>query len=109
MEIEIGTKKTTMRLDLGAVKIMNKLSGKNFLQLKEEDFADIEVMSALVYACAHRGNKKITMEDVDNLKLNELTGIVQAMGDTFAEFMPAREEEADGEPEAAPLGSSRQS
>jgi hypothetical protein len=102
MEIEINGKKTTMRLDLGAVKIMNKLSGKNFLQLKEEDYADLEVMAALVYACAHRGNKKITMEDVDSLKISELTDIVQAMGEMFGEFMPAPAEKDEGE---APLES----
>ena len=104
MEVEINGKKTTMRLDLGAVRIMNKEGKKNFLTLKDEDFADPEVMAALIYACAVRGNKKIVMDDVNNLTIAELMSIMRDMKNLVGDFLP----EPKGGVGEAPLEESRQ-
>lgn len=91
MEVEINGKKTVMRMDLGAIKLANKASGKNLLELKAKHFSDADVIAALIYGCAHRGNKKITMDDVDSIKLTELGPITDAVMEAYGEFLPEGE------------------
>jgi len=108
MEIEINGKKTTPRFDIGMVKLFNKETGKNFLKMSELEYEDIGVMSGLIYAAAKRGNKSITMDDVDCLKFSEMIALVHEMEDSVQEFLPQASDSEEGEG-AGPLEENRQS
>jgi hypothetical protein len=103
MEIEINGKKVTPRFDIGMVKLFNKTTGKNFMKITEEEYTDVEVMSGLIFAATHRGDKSITMEDVDCLTFPDMLKIANGMKDMMKEFLP----EATGE--EVPLEENRQS
>ena len=86
--MNINGKETKPRLDLGAVKLFNKASGRNMFAIKEKEWNDPEVISALIYAVAHRGNKEITMEDVDSLTMGELETAAKQVEIMMKEFIP---------------------
>ena len=93
MEITINNKKTELVLDLGALRIAKKETGVNILGARGEDFNDPDVIVAMIYGCANRGNKKITMEDIETIKPSELEGIIECLEELFEDFVP----EATGE------------
>ena len=70
----INAKEVTLRLDLGAMKKFNELTGKNFLAIGKEEM-DPDMLSALIYALAIRGGSDITMDDVDSMTMDEITKI----------------------------------
>ena len=86
----INGKKVDLVLDLGAVKVINKVTGKNFFKLKADEYEDIEVMAGMIYGCAVRGNKDITMEDVDALKFDEVMGLMEEIMSEMEDFMPEK-------------------
>jgi hypothetical protein len=67
----INDKEVKLKLDLGALKMVQQQTGKNFFALKEGDF-DPEMYAALIYACAKRGGAEITQEEIEDLPLPEL-------------------------------------
>lgn len=102
MEITINNKKTEMVLDLGALRIAKKETGVNILNVKGEDFNDPDVIVAIIYGCANRGNKKITMQDVETIKPSELEEIMKSLEELFKDFAPeaAGEGPLAGKPQA---------
>lgn len=69
--MQINGKDITMRLDLGAMKKFQELTGKNFLALGKNEM-DPEMLSAMIFSFAIRGGSNVTMEDVDTLTVDEL-------------------------------------
>jgi len=92
--VQINGKDVTFKMDIGAIKLANKYSGKNILNLKNEEFADIEVMTAMVLGAAERGGSDVTMAEIDALPLNQLEELANAMQGMMSDFAPA----GDGDP-----------
>ena len=101
-EIEINGKKVLPRFDIGMVKLFNKTTGKNFLKLTEEEYEDVDVMAGLIYATAHRGNKEVSMDDVDCLTFTDMMKLANDMKGSLKDFLP----ESTGE--EVPLVENRQ-
>ena len=103
MQTEINGKPVDLRLDLGAVKLFNEKTGKNLLTMQADGWGDIDVLAALMYACAIRSNKEITEEDIDTVDL----GFLMTTMTTLVEgSMPKLKGKAD--PLAATAGNKRQ-
>ena len=88
--MEYNGKKIKFKLDLGAVKSVQKMTGKNFFSLKEGDF-DADVYSALIYACAERAGNKIPMEFIDGLSFKELFEVQKEIDGLMEDFLPEGE------------------
>ena len=69
----INGKETTPQFDLGAFRIVKRMTGIVITQgMKEDDMADVDFLHALLYAIAHRGNPDITEADVDCITPRQL-------------------------------------
>ena len=91
----INGKETTPQLDLGAFRIVKRLSGVVITQgMSEDDMADVDFLHALLYAIAHRGNPEITEADVDCITPRQL--MEMDLQQLLVDAMP----EGTGEPEA---------
>lgn len=90
----INGKEANLKLDFGAIRMINKQIGKNLLKLKGEDFADPEVLAAMIHACAVRGKSEINMEDIDSMSMDELVGAKDDLEQLIKGFAP----EAEGDP-----------
>ena len=86
MELNINGKKTTPRLDFGALKIYNKITDTNFAKMKDIDLNDDETVSNLFLAMAKRGNPKITAEDLDCMSPAQLPLFSQELESQLNEF-----------------------
>lgn len=84
----INGKEVKLRLDFGAIKMINKQIGKNFLALTGDDFADPEIISALIYSCALRGGSEVDMDDIDSMTMNELVAAQEELNQLMKDFAP---------------------
>ena len=84
----INGKETELVMDFGAAKIVKAKTGKSFFALKADDFENDEVMGAVLYAMAKRGNPDITEEDIEYLNLVEMGKALQLVTAGIKEFNP---------------------
>ncbi len=73
MKAVINGKETELKFNFGTVRIFNRESGRDFMRLSEDEYRDTDVMGYLLLAAAQRGNKEITMDDIDELTFTEIT------------------------------------
>ena len=88
----INGKETELKFDFGAVRLFNRLSGKDFMKLKEKDFAETDNIAYLLLTVAQRGNQEITMDDIDALSFAEVTELSQKLTKLVQEYFPAPQE-----------------
>ncbi len=94
--MKINGKKIDVKMDLGVARLFKEKCGRDFLSTGTDDFADTDVIMALLYAIAKRSNAEITEDDIDAVTFTELPQISQELEKAFADFLP----ESDG---GAPL------
>ena len=91
----INGKETTPQFDLGAFRIVKRMTGIVITQgMQEDDMADVDFLHALLYAIAHRGNPDITEDDVDCITPRQL--IDMDLQQLLVDAMP---DEGTGDPE----------
>lgn len=88
--MELNGKEIKLKLDLGALKEVKKLTGKNFFAIKQQDF-DPDLYSALLYACAKRGGSEISQSFIDNLPLRDVLKMQKVLDQLMGDFMPEGE------------------
>ena len=93
--VTVNGKETTLRMDFGAIRIFNRESGTNFMELANVDFQDADNLAYIFYATAKRGNPEITMDDIDSLSIDEIQSFSEAIGELLQEFSPEADEDAD--------------
>lgn len=88
--VNIGGKVVKPRLDFGAIAMFKKETGRNLFAMENEDFMDPEVLAALLYATAKRGEggEDITMEDIYRMDISDMTAVSQAFGDVLQKQLP---------------------
>ena len=101
--VTVNGKETTLKMDFGAIRIFNRESGTNFMELGEIDFQDADNLAYIFYATAKRGNPEITLDDIDSLSFDEIQKFSEAIGELMEEFSPEATEDD------APLAESPQS
>ena len=85
--MKVNGKEVTPKMDLGAMKIFKKTTGRSFLALDEKSM-DEEAIAGLIYACAARGGSEITMDDVDSMSMQELVDAQGEIEQLMADFQP---------------------
>ena len=70
----INEKEIKLRLDLGAMKKFQELTGKNFLAIGEEQMTP-DMLAAMIYSFAIRGGSDITMDDVDSMTMEQIVAL----------------------------------
>jgi len=69
--MQINGKDVKLRLDLGAMKKFQELTGKNFLSIGKTEM-DPDMLGAMIFAFATRGGSDVTMEDIDTMTIDEI-------------------------------------
>ncbi len=85
--MKVADNEVKLKLDLGALKIVQEITGKNFFAMKEGDF-DPVMYSALLFACAKRGGSNLTQEAIDKLDMNELMEVQAELDEMLKDFQP---------------------
>ncbi len=88
-----------LKLDFGAVKIVKREYGINFFGLAAKAFADPDVISAMILACARRGHevdggRELTEAELDGWTMAQVTEATTQVGELVTEFMA---EQKDGD------------
>ena len=92
---EINGKPVTLKLDFGGVKMLKREYGVDILQMREDEMADIDVFTAILYVLAVRGGSEITMEDIDAIDMRDMDAFLTAVGESIGEFSPEAKEGDD--------------
>ena len=85
---KINDKPITLKLDFGGVKMLKREYGVDILQLREDEMADIEVFTAILYVLAVRGGSEITMEDIDAVDIRDMGDFMAGVTEALQAFSP---------------------
>ncbi len=88
---DIEGKPLKLKADLGAFKMIQKITGKNpFNADTTGKDVDPSFMSAMLYAFAKRGGSNVTTDYIDGLSMEQIMKVQEEMQSIMGDSMPEK-------------------
>ena len=95
---DLDGKPLKLKADLGAFKMIQKITGKNPFTVDEKGSnVDPGFMSAMLYAFAKRGGSNVTTDYIDSLSMDEILKMQGEINSLMAESSPEKRGNVKGQ------------